>query len=63
VTKSAKALPIALPKGCRGQMSEERPATRQGFFSRLFSRDDGREGRGDDYAERSCSYEESDLQR
>jgi hypothetical protein len=42
VTRSAKALPIALPKGCRGQMSEERPATRQGFYSRLFSRDDGR---------------------
>jgi hypothetical protein len=46
VPKSAKALLIALPKCCRGQMSEERPTTRQGFFSRLFSRDDGREGRG-----------------
>jgi hypothetical protein len=37
--------PLLLPSGCRGQMCEERPATGQGFFSRVFFGDDRSEGR------------------
>jgi hypothetical protein len=35
---------LLLPRGCWSQMSEERTATRQGFFSRVFWENGRREG-------------------
>jgi hypothetical protein len=41
-SEKAKALPKALaPKDCRDEINEERHATRQGTFPRVFSGDDG----------------------
>jgi hypothetical protein len=64
VRRSVELCPLPLPsRGCRHQMSEKRPVTRQGFYSRVFSGDYRREGRRMIVGELPYSSEEYDLQK